>query len=162
MCEREHDRRDNRCSRNHTSERGGGVSARAHACVALGRCVAFGRPKMSVWGHAGAGSPSSKVACISFLTSLFWNLFDGSVSIFLFTDAVGVSTTASPLSAPPRTHVPTHGNALVGDRSGASTSVPTVDEHGDALDHGAERRLPHARPMSLLSFKLSLRVSTLR
>ena len=45
------------------------------------------------------------------------------------------------------THVPTHGNALVGDRSGA-TSVPTVDEHGDALDHGAERRLPHARPMT--------------
>jgi len=40
-----------------------------------------------------------------------------------------------------------HGNALVGDRSGA-TSVPTVDEHGDALDHGAERRLPHARPMT--------------
>ena len=38
--------------------RGGGVSARAHACVALGRSVAFGRPKMSVWGHAGAGSPS--------------------------------------------------------------------------------------------------------
>ena len=32
-------------------ERGGGVRARAHACVALGRCVAFGRPKMSVWGH---------------------------------------------------------------------------------------------------------------
>jgi hypothetical protein len=26
--------------------------------------------------------------------------------------------------------------------------VPTVDEHGDALDHGAERRLPHARPMT--------------
>ena len=41
-------------SANYTSERGGGVSARAHACVALGRCVAFGRPKMSVWGHAGA------------------------------------------------------------------------------------------------------------
>ena len=47
------------------------MSARAHACVALGRCVAFGRPKMSVWGHAGAGSPSSKVACISFLRPLF-------------------------------------------------------------------------------------------
>jgi hypothetical protein len=57
---------------------------------------------------------------------------------------------SAPLSALPRTHadVPTHGNALVGDRSGASTSVPTVDEHGDALDHGAERRLPHARPMT--------------
>jgi hypothetical protein len=76
-------------SRNYTSERGGGVRARAHACVALSRCVAFGRPKMSVWGHAGAGSPSSKVACISFLRPLFWNLFDGSVSI---SDAVGVST----------------------------------------------------------------------
>ena len=35
----------------------GGVSALAHSCIALGaRCVAFGRlfgrPKMSVWGHA--------------------------------------------------------------------------------------------------------------
>ena len=123
------------------------MSARAHACVALGRCVAFGRPKMSLWGHAGAGSPSSKVACISFLTSLFWNLLDGSVSIFLFQ-----TPSASPrrhLCLPHHaTHVPTHGNALVGDRSGASTSVPTVDEHGDALDHGAERRLPHARPMT--------------
>ena len=58
-------------SRNYTSERGGGVRARAHACVALGRCVAFGRPKMSVWGHTGAGSPSSKVAYISFLRPLF-------------------------------------------------------------------------------------------
>jgi hypothetical protein len=43
--------------------RGGGVRARAHACVALGRCVAFGRPKMSVWGHAGARSAPAKVAC---------------------------------------------------------------------------------------------------
>jgi hypothetical protein len=43
-------------------EGGGEGSARAHTCVALGRCVAFGRPKMSVWGHAGADSPSSKVA----------------------------------------------------------------------------------------------------
>ena len=60
-------------------DRGGGVSARAHACVALGRCVAFGRPKMSVWGHAGAGSPSSKVACISFLRPLF-----GTYLMFLF------------------------------------------------------------------------------
>ena len=34
-----------------------------HACVALGRCVAFGRPKMSVWGHAGARSAPAKVAC---------------------------------------------------------------------------------------------------
>jgi len=65
-------------------ERGGGVRARAHACVALGRCVAFGRPKMSVWGHAGARSAPAKVACISFTTSLFWYLFEGSVSIFLF------------------------------------------------------------------------------
>ena len=24
--------------------------------------------------------------------------------------------------------------------------MPAGDEHGDALDHGAERRLPHARP----------------
>jgi hypothetical protein len=55
-----------RFSANYTSERGGGVSARAHACVALGRCVAFGRPKMSVWGHAGARSAPAKVACISF------------------------------------------------------------------------------------------------
>ena len=46
--------------------RGGGVRARAHACVALGRCVAFGRPKISVWGHAGARSAFAKVACISF------------------------------------------------------------------------------------------------
>ena len=29
--------------------------------------VAFGRPKMSVWGHAGARSRTPKVACISFL-----------------------------------------------------------------------------------------------
>ena len=66
-------------------ERGGGVRARAHACVALGRCVAFGRPKMSVWGHAGrARSAPAKVACISFTTSLFWYLFDVSVSSFLF------------------------------------------------------------------------------
>jgi hypothetical protein len=79
-------------------ERGGGVRARAHACVALGRCVAFGRPKMSVWGHAGARSRTPKVACISFLRALFWNLFDGSVSIFLFE-----TPTASPLSAIPRT-----------------------------------------------------------
>ena len=50
-------------SRNYTSERGGGVSARAHACVALSRCVAFGRPKMSVGGQAGAGSAPAKVAC---------------------------------------------------------------------------------------------------
>jgi hypothetical protein len=64
---------------------------------------------------------------------------------FFCSDAVGV-TTASLFCT--TTHVPTHGNALVGDRSGASTSVPTVDEHGDALDHGAERRLPHARPMT--------------
>ena len=51
--------------------RGGGVRARAHACVALGRCVAFGRPKMSVWGHAGARSRTAKVACISFLRPFF-------------------------------------------------------------------------------------------
>jgi len=57
-------------SRTNSLERGGGVRARTHACVALGWCVAFGRPKMSVWGHAGAGSPSSKVACISFLIAL--------------------------------------------------------------------------------------------
>ena len=133
-----------RFSSTNTPLRGGGVRARAHACVALGRCVAFGRPKMSVWGHAGARSRTPKVACISFTTPLFWNLFDGSVSIFLFE-----TPTASPLSANQyhaRAHA-RHGNALVGDRSGA-TSVPTVDEHGDALDHGAERRLPHARPMT--------------
>jgi len=65
-------------------ERGGGVRARAHACVALGRCVAFGRPKMSVWGHAGARSAPAKVACISFTTSLFWYLFEVSVSSFRF------------------------------------------------------------------------------
>ena len=43
--------------------RGGEVSARALNCVALVWCVAFGRPKMSVWGHAGAGSAPAKVAC---------------------------------------------------------------------------------------------------
>ena len=52
------------------------------------RC--FGRPMMSVWGHAGAGSPSSKVACISFLRPVLvpiWCFgFDFSVS-----DAVGVA-----------------------------------------------------------------------
>ena len=46
----------------------GSTSARAHSrlvpsCVALVRCVAFGRPKMSVWGHAGARSAPTKVAC---------------------------------------------------------------------------------------------------
>ena len=41
----------------------GDVSARAHTCVAWGRCVAFGRPKMSIWGHAGARSAPAKVAC---------------------------------------------------------------------------------------------------
>jgi hypothetical protein len=46
--------------------------------------VAFGRPKMSVWGHAGARSAPAKVACISFTRSLFWYLFDVSVSSFLF------------------------------------------------------------------------------
>jgi len=85
-------------SRPQCDMRGGGVRARAHACVALGRCVAFGRPKMSVWGHAGARSRTPKVACISFTRALFWNLFDGSVSIFLFE-----TPTASPLSAIPRT-----------------------------------------------------------
>ena len=46
------------------SERGGwNVRARALTCVALGRWVAFGRPKMSVWGRAGAGSAPAKVAC---------------------------------------------------------------------------------------------------
>ena len=35
--------------------------------------------------------------------------------------------------------------ARKGNRSGA-TSVPAGDEHGDALDHGAECRLPQARP----------------
>ena len=44
-----------------------GALAHTDTCAALGRCVAlsvaFGRPKMSVWGHAGAGSPSNKVAC---------------------------------------------------------------------------------------------------
>ena len=46
------------------SERGGwDVRARALTCVALGRWVAFGRPKMSVWGRAGAGSAPAKVAC---------------------------------------------------------------------------------------------------
>ena len=125
-----------------SSERGGGVRARAHACVALGRCVAFGRPKMSVWGHAGARSAPAKVACISFTRALFWYLFDGSVSIFLFRRRRRHLC----LQYHARAHA-RHGNALVGDRSGA-TSVPTVDEHGDALDHGAERRLPHARPMT--------------
>ena len=52
-----------RVSANYTLTRGGEVSARAHTCVAWGRCVAFGRPKMSVWGHAGAGSAPAKVAC---------------------------------------------------------------------------------------------------
>jgi hypothetical protein len=61
---------------------------------------------------------------------------------FFCSDAVGVAC----LQYHARAHA-WHGNALVGDRSGA-TSVPTVDEHGDALDHGAERRLPHARPMT--------------
>ena len=50
-------------SRNYLLSRGGDVSARAHTCVAWGRCVAFGRPKMSVWGHTGAGSAPAKVAC---------------------------------------------------------------------------------------------------
>ena len=50
-------------SRNYLLSRGGDVSARAHTCVAWGRCVAFGRPKMSVWGHAGARSRTPKVAC---------------------------------------------------------------------------------------------------
>ena len=36
-----------------------------------GRCVAFGRPKMSVWGHAGAGSAPAKVACNSFIDPFF-------------------------------------------------------------------------------------------
>ena len=52
-------------SANYTLTRGGEVSARAHTCVAWGRCVAFGRPKMSVWGHTGAGSAHAKVACNS-------------------------------------------------------------------------------------------------
>ena len=61
--------------------RGCGVSARAHACVALagpgglGRCVAFGRPMMSVWGRAasrGRTPKGPKVACISFLRPFFW------------------------------------------------------------------------------------------
>ena len=42
------------------------VSARAHTLAASGRWVAFGPtvpPKTSVWGHAGAGSPSIKDAC---------------------------------------------------------------------------------------------------
>ena len=43
----------------------------ALACVALGRCVVFGRPKMSVRGHAGARSAPAKVACISFTRPLF-------------------------------------------------------------------------------------------
>ncbi len=52
----------------------------------LSRCVAFGRPKMSVWGHAGARSAPAQVACISFTRhhrSLFWYL-EVSVSSFLF------------------------------------------------------------------------------
>jgi hypothetical protein len=77
---------------------------------------------------------------IPFLVPIGWIGFDFSVQ---------TPSASAPLSALPRhADVPTHGNALVGDRSGASTSVPTVDEHGDALDHGAERRLPHARPMT--------------
>ena len=44
-------------------EGGWDVRARALTCVALGRWVAFGRPKMSVWGRAGAGSAPAKVAC---------------------------------------------------------------------------------------------------
>jgi len=39
---------------NYTSERGGGVRTRAHACVALGRCVAFGLPKMSAVSKDGS------------------------------------------------------------------------------------------------------------
>ena len=45
---------------NYLLARGGDVSARAHTCVALGRCVAFGRPNISVWGssgHWGLGRP---------------------------------------------------------------------------------------------------------
>jgi hypothetical protein len=75
--------------------RGGGVRARAHACVALGRCVAFGRPKMSVWGHAGARSRTPKVACISFLRALFGHEFDVSVSFFPFRS----TPSASPVSS---------------------------------------------------------------
>ena len=64
---------------NYLLARGGDVSARAHTCVALGRCVAFGRPNISVWGssghwgrgvwgdqgwgHAGARSRTPKAAC---------------------------------------------------------------------------------------------------
>ena len=39
--------------------------------VLPGAGVAFGRPKMSVWGHAGAGSAPAKVACNSFVDPFF-------------------------------------------------------------------------------------------
>jgi len=85
--------------------RGGGVRARAHACVALGRCVAFGRPKMSVWGHAGARSRTPKVACISFLRALFGHEFDVSVSFFPFWTPSASPVCSVPLRSP---HGPTH------------------------------------------------------
>ena len=71
-----------------------------------GRCVAFGRPKMSVWGHAGARSRTSKVACISFLRALFWHEFDVSVSFFPFWTPSAVCLSAvchSALRTGPRT-----------------------------------------------------------
>ena len=39
---------------------------------------------------------------------------------------------------------------MTATRSGnlsSASSVPAGDEHGDALDHGAECRHPHARPL---------------
>ena len=74
--------------------RGCGVSARAHACVALagpgglGRCVAFGRPMMSVWGHAasrvhGAGRPKGpKSHAFHSSDPFFGTLF--SITVFCF------------------------------------------------------------------------------
>ena len=69
--------------------RGGDVSARAHTCVAWGRCVAFGRPNMSVWGHAGARSRTPKVACISSFRPFFGTLF--SIPFWLFQFSVSIS-----------------------------------------------------------------------
>ena len=61
-----------------TSGGGWDVRARAHTCVALGRWVAFGRPNMSVWGHAGARSTErdaqSRMHFI--IQTLFWYVQD--------------------------------------------------------------------------------------
>ena len=41
-----------------------GISLTRSSCVALGRCVAFGRPKMSVWGHDRAATERACQSCM--------------------------------------------------------------------------------------------------